>query len=115
VTKLNDGNVVWVNLNPAKGNEQRKIWPCLVIESQASPLSLVIVMPIRDANGKTGKKLFVDIRDLKRAGLEKPSVIDVYQIRAIDPKRITSVMGEVDLTVLNDAKRRFGLLLDLDV
>ena len=95
VIELNDGSIVRVDLNPTRGSEQRKIRPCLVVECKASPLSLVLVMPITDAAGKRGKLLFLELDDLRRAGLDKSSVIDIYQIRAIDPIRIIKVLGAV--------------------
>lgn len=112
---LNDGDIVQLDLNPTKGREKNKIRPCLIVECHASPLNLVLVMPITDASGKRGKKLFLEINDLKRAKLSKPSVIDIYQIRAVDPVRIISVIGSVEDGLLKEARRRFGLVLDLEV
>jgi mRNA interferase MazF len=107
------GDVVRVDLDPSKGKEQTKIRPALVV-SDTNPLGLVVVLPITDADKKEGKKLFVPIVDLKRAGLSKPSVVDVFQIRCIDPVRIKGTMGKVTLDVMNPVRVALANMLGID-
>ena len=111
--ELKTGDVVLVDLNPSRGSEQFKQRPCVVIESEISPLKLVIVLPLTDASGKTHGRLFVSVPNSQQAGLGKPSVIDCYQIRAIDRVRIQKVLGSVDEEILDQVRVRLAAVLDI--
>ena len=106
------GDVVRVDLDPSRGNEQQKVRPVLVV-SDTNPLGLVIVLPITDAGRKTGR-LFVAIGDLPAAGLSKPSVVDVFQIRCIDPVRLKGKLGKVDDDVMNKVRAALADVLGID-
>lgn len=107
------GDVVRIDLDPSKGKEQQKVRPALVV-SDTSPLGLVVVLPITDSEKKEGKKLFVPIADFKKAGLTKSSVVDVFQIRCIDPVRIKVTMGKVGLEVMDPVRIALANMLGID-
>jgi mRNA interferase MazF len=113
LTELKAGHVVKVDLNPSKGAEQFKERPCVVIEADISPLKLIIILPITDASGKTKGKLFVPIQDLKKAGLGKASVVDCYQIHAVDRQRIKENLGTIGEDILDNIKQRLAAVLDI--
>ncbi len=106
------GDVVLVSLDPSKGKEQQKTRPCLVV-SDTNPLGLVVVLPITDAARKTGR-LFVPVVDLKTAGLSKESVVDVFQIRCIDPVRIQIRLGRVADDVMHPVRCALADVLGID-
>ena len=106
------GDVVYVNLDPTKGAEKSKVRPCLVLEAGASPLPLVIVLPITEDNGRRGR-LFVPIGDYSGAGLAKPSAVDCYQIRCLDVERLDARVGEVTEDVLEKVRRTLAIILDI--
>lgn len=110
---LKVGDVVQIDLKPSKGAEQFKERPCLVVEAEISPLKLIIVLPITDATGKTKGMLFVPIKDIEAAGLAKPSVIDCFQIRALDRIRIKKVLGHVEDDILDKVRQRLAAILDI--
>ena len=106
------GDVVRVDLDPSKGNEQQKVRPALVV-SDTNPLGLVVVLPITDAGRKTGR-LFVPVVDLKTAGLSKDSVIDDFQILCLDPVRFRGKLGTVGDDVMNKVRASLADVLGID-
>jgi mRNA interferase MazF len=112
--EVEPSHVIEVYLDPILGDEKGKTRPCLIVEAGASPLDLVIVLPITDAGGKENARAFVSITDLKKAGLIKASVVDCFQIRTLDAIRIMKILGEVDNKVMFQVRNRLANLLDID-
>lgn len=86
----------------------------MVIEGMASKIGLCIVVPITHMDGNRKSKIFVPVINQKQAGLEKPSVIDTYQIRAIDKSRIKVKLGEVDDQTLTNVRKNLALIIGID-
>jgi len=107
------GDVILLNLSPTIGDEKRATRPCLVLEGGATPLELIIVLPITDATRKKSP-IFIPILDLKRAGLTKPSVIDTYQIRAVSIRRFVKRLGEVDSDHLFRTRQNIARILEIE-
>ena len=101
------------------GHEKRKERFCLVVEKGNSHLNLIIILPITNDTGKRNSQFYVPIKNLKEAGLQKPSVIDCYQIRTIAIERIVKSksggfsIGKVDEVVLFEVRQRLAWLLDI--
>jgi mRNA interferase MazF len=106
------GHVVQVNLDPTIGHEQKKTRPCIVINVHPK-LELITVLPVTDATNKKGK-VFVQIVDLKTAGLRKPSVIDTYQVRSLSKSRIVKKLGEVSDVKINECRKSLALIFEID-
>lgn len=113
------GDIVRVALDPTKGDEKQKERFCLVIEKGSSHLNLIIILPITNDNGKRSSQFYVPITNLKDAGLQKPSVIDCYQIRTISIEKLVKSsfgsfsFGKVDEDILFKVKQRLAWLLDI--
>lgn len=113
------GSVVKVALDPTVGDEKQKERFCIVIEKGNSHLNLIIILPITNDNGNRFSQFYVPITNLKEAGLNKPSVIDCYQIRTISIERLIRnkfggfSMGKVEEDVLFMVRQRLSWLLDI--
>lgn len=113
------GDIVRVSLDPTVGHEKKKERFCLVVEKGNSHLNLMIILPITNDNGKRSSKLYVPIKDLTQAGLQKPSVIDCYQIRTIAFERLVKnrpgsfKCGKVSEEVMFEVRKILALLLDI--
>lgn len=113
------GDIVRVSLDPTVGDEKQKECFCLVIEKGDSHLNLIIILPITNDNGKRSSQFYVNIENFKDAGLQKPSVIDCYQIRTISTERLLKnksglfSFGKVDKMILFKVKQRLAWLLDI--
>ncbi len=88
---LKRGNVYWVNLDPAKGSEIKKLRPCVLIG--ATPINkvrrTVIVAPLSTA-GKYNPPITISVDCL---GKKAVAVCD--QIRAVDKSRLIKLAGKV--------------------
>ena len=101
--KLNRGNVYWVDLDPARGSEIRKMRPCVLVG--ATPINqarrTVVVVPLSTV-GKYRPPIVVPV-----TCLEKQVVAVCDQIRAVDKTRLIKKVGSLskeDLETLD-----FGL------
>ena len=94
--KLAPGTIVWVDLDPTRGREQRGVRPCVVVSSaevaaqQRYPL--VCVVPI---TGTPGEGAIYPRLAPGPSGLRKRSFALVDQLRSIDKTRGRRVFGVV--------------------
>lgn len=113
---MKTGDICWVNLDPTVGEEIRKKRPVVVLNpGHEKNLKLSIVAPI------TGWKknwelnpFFVFLKPSSQNKLQKKSVIDCFQIRAISHKRFVDRIGKISDKQLNDVKKAIALILDID-
>jgi mRNA-degrading endonuclease toxin of MazEF toxin-antitoxin module len=71
---------------------------------------LVIVMPITDASDDKKSGLYIP---LAKCGLSKPSVVDIYQIRALSTSRILEKVGHIRAKDFDKVKTNLALLLEI--
>ncbi len=113
--ELSRGDVVLVNLNPARGAEKKKIRPCLIIQNNTgnrfSPLTIIAVIT---SQKKIDKKYPTDVWvDKGEGGLDYPSVIQCDQIRTIDKNRIIDKLGYLDTSRVEEVNGALKISLDL--
>ena len=113
---MKTGDIFWVNLDPTVGDEIKKKRPVVVLnQGHEKNLKHSIVVPI------TGwKKLweenpfFVVIKPSNQNRLQKQSVIDCFQIRAISHKRFMDRIGKITDNQMSEVKKAISLVLDID-
>ncbi len=83
-------NVVVVNLNPTIGSEIKKIRPCVIISPNEmnENLNTVIVAPMTSSKKKYPTRVSVNFKS-------KDGFIAIDQIRTVDKKRISAVIGRL--------------------
>ncbi len=103
---LSRGEIYWVNLDPTKGSEIRKMRPCVLVG--ATPINrarrTVVVVPLSSATATARPPLTVSVTCLDRPGV---AVCD--QIRAVDKTRLVQHIGSLpksELANLDDALRQ---------
>jgi mRNA interferase MazF len=102
------GDIVLVDLNPAKGSEQRgHARPCVVVQNDIGNTysNTTIIVPVTDA---VGKKVYPFQSPISKgsSGLTKDSIALGNQIRVISKERIKKKMGalpEAEVVDLNRA------------
>jgi len=108
-SKLNRGNVYWVNLDPTQGAEIKKIRPCVLVG--ASPLNqarrMVLVVPL-SSPGEMKPPITVRVRCM---GQEARAVCD--QLRAIDKTRLSGWIEEMGLEDLESISKALKQVLAL--
>jgi len=102
---MNRGDIYWVDLEPTKGAEIKKLRPCVIVS--ATPINkarhTVIVVPF-STSAKARPPIVVAVHCLDRA---VTAVCD--QIRTVDKSRLVKPAGKLtseDLETLEDSLRQ---------
>ena len=113
---LKIGDIVWVNLDPALGDEIRKKRPVVVLNNgHEKHLRLAIVVPITNWMALwENNPFFVRPDPSKDNGLRKKSSVDCFQIRAVSHQRVLDRLGSVTPFELTQIKKSLALILDLE-
>jgi len=113
---LKAGEIYWVNLDPTIGDEIKKRRPVLVLNGgHDKHLKLAIVVPITAWNPCwADNPFFVALEPGPSNRLQKESVVDCFQIRAISHKRFAEKSGEISPEELHLIKKSISLILDID-
>lgn len=111
------GDIVLVRLPDSNesGHEQTGKRPALVVHNDATSgnLSLIMIVPVT-SNQKT--KRFphtILVEPSAENGLDAPSVLLVFQLRAIDKKRIIKKIGVLESSIMEKINEEMKRLLGL--
>ena len=88
------GDVVWANLNPVRGHEQRGARPVLVLSQDVfnERSGTVIAAAITSQPQAAGFPLTLEIQSAK---LPKKSWVKISQVRILSTQRIGKKLGQV--------------------
>lgn len=91
--------IVIVNLDPTIGSEIKKTRPCVIIspEEMNKTLRTVVITPVTSNKKKYPTRLRIKIGN-------KEGCIVIDQIRTIDKRRITKIVGELTTKEIVDIK-----------
>ncbi len=112
------GDIVLVNLPQAAdgaGHEQVGTRPALVVQDDSASETLSVIMIVPFTSNLKAQRFphTILIQPSARNGLGTPCVLLVFQLRAIDKKRVTKKIGyledELMLKVNNELKDLLGL------
>ena len=96
--------VWWVNLEPTKGSEIRKMRPCVIISpDELAALKTVIVAPMTSQGFDFPSRISCEFA-------EKQALILLDQMRAVDKDRLLEKMGILEASV---QKKVISCLLEL--
>jgi mRNA interferase MazF len=87
---------IWkVTLDPTIGAEIKKFRPCVIInDDMVGILPLKIIAPITDYKDKfKDVPWMVSLTPSQENGLEKKSVIDLFQVRSVAEERLVERIG----------------------
>lgn len=107
IMKINQGDIFLANLDPAKGHEQAGFRPVLIMQNDIlnRNLNTAIIAPIT-SNLKAKGKLTTYFLSQKSSGLDRDSVVLLFQIRTIDNARLERKVGRVDPNEVVEIKRQ---------
>ena len=110
------GEIFWVNLDPTIGDEIKKRRPVVVVNGgHDKHLKLAIVVPITAWNSYWEENpFFVFLEPKTKSGLKKKSMVDCFQIRAVNHKRFAEKIGEISNDEIDRIKRSITLILDIE-
>ena len=113
---LKIGDIYWVNLEPTLGDEIRNKCPVIILNAgHVKHLRLAIVVPVTGWKAKWEEHpFFVSLDPTPFSGLDKKSVVDCFQVRAVSHERFLEKAGSVSGVELSQIKRAIALILDID-
>jgi mRNA interferase MazF len=97
------GDIHWVQLPTANGHEQRGRRPAVILQDDhyAGGLPVVLVVPLTTARAAMRFAGTTRIPPTAENGLQQASVALVFQLRAIDRRRIAERIGSVSAEVVH--------------
>ena len=98
--KINQYEIVLVNLEPTLGSEINKTRPCVVISPNEMNhyLNTIVIAPITSTLKKYPTRISVVNKKIK-------GMVAIDQIRTIDKLRITRINGNLDIDTIIEVKR----------
>ncbi|NOX48909.1 MAG: type II toxin-antitoxin system PemK/MazF family toxin [Chlorobi bacterium] len=102
---MKQGDIYFVNLNPAKGNEQKGIRPVVIISGNAmnDNLGIVIVMPLTTKIKNYSGCLLLKKNNTNN--LPSNSEVITFQIRAISKDRLLNRIGSISHSEIDYLKK----------
>jgi len=106
------GEIYWVSFPPSQGREQAGRRPALIVQSSSFSQSLptVLVVPITSNLRAAAFPGTIRIDPDEHNGLTVPSVLLVFQLRAIDKRRLINAAGKISLSQLEKVLETIGFL-----
>jgi len=109
------GDMFYVNLNPAKGSEQKGRRPVLIIQNnignEVSPTTIIAPLTTKSFT----KEYPTNVSVLKGvAGLKENSTILLSQIRTIDKARLEDKLGHLPASYMRAVDEAIRLSLGLE-
>lgn len=108
------GDIVLVELPQPKGSsghEQFGLRPALIIHDDATSniVSVIMIIPFTSQLAAQRFPHTLLVQPTASNGLTTPSVLEIFQLRAIDKKRLSKTIGQLDantLIIVGDEMRR---------
>lgn len=110
---LKTGDVVYVSLEPTRGDEKKKTRPCLVVQEKITPLNLITVLPITEDSLARKEPFFVKIPKGMQTGLSKASAVDCYQVRTLSLERCLKKIGSLSEEIMDKVKSCLAMTLGI--
>jgi mRNA interferase MazF len=111
------GDIVLVELPQAStsGHEQEGPRPALIVHDDAtsSQLSVIMIVPMTSNLRARNFSHTILIEPSKQNGLDKTSVLLVFQLRAIDKVRIRRTLGTIESSIMEQVSVEMKKLLGL--
>jgi len=112
------GDIVYVNLPQASdgaGHEQVGTRPALVVHEDDSSdvISVVMIVPFTSSVKAQRFQYTILIQPTKENGLASPSVLLIFQLRAIDKQRIGKKIGHLEDETMEKVNQEIKGLLGL--
>jgi mRNA interferase MazF len=90
------GDVLLVSLPDSDKREEKGNRPAIAVQTDIANSPMLIVIPVTSSLGALRFPFVVKIEPSEQNGLNLPSVAMVFQMRAIDRKRIIQKIGELE-------------------
>jgi len=112
------GDIVLVNLPQTAdgaGHEQVGTRPALIVQEDSASDSLSVIMIVPFTSNLKAQRFAhtILVQPTKENGLSVPSILLVFQLRAIDKQRITRKIGHLEEALIEKVNQEMKGLLGL--
>jgi mRNA interferase MazF len=90
------GEIWWVNLDPAVGNETAKKRPCIILQNDVGNARSKTTMVAPLLKGVKNYPFVVNVAATADNGLDENRGVHLEQMRVVDDRRIDSKLGTLD-------------------
>ena len=113
MTEFKQLDIYWVDLEPTKGAETKKLRPCVIVQGDLVNIQskTLIVAPMLP-NHKSWP-FAVNLNPTNINKLDKDRHINLKQLRAIDISRIGKKQGRLESEYLQSIKQALAIVFDL--
>jgi mRNA interferase MazF len=109
------GDIYTVEIPASNGHEQAGIRPAIIVQAPRfqAQLSTVLIVPLTSRLAAQAFPSTFLIQPTSRNGLNVPSVALVFQLRAIDKRRLKRKLGRLSAAHLAQLQQHFKALLQI--
>lgn len=113
MTEFKQLDIYWVDLEPTKGAETRKLRPCVIIQSDLVNVQsrTIIVAPLLPQHKPW--PFVVNLDPTEKNGLDKDRHINLKQLRAVDISRVGKKQGRLESRYRDLIKAALMIIFDL--
>ena len=104
------GEIWWVDLDPTRGKEAKKIRACLIIQNDLGneESDLTTVVPFLSPKNYP---FVVNVQPSEQNQLDKERGLHFNQIRSVDASRLKSKLGSIESNYFTQIKRALDIQL----
>lgn len=105
------GDVLLVSLPDSNRREEKGNRPAIAVQTDVANSPMLMVVPITSSLGALRFSFVVRIEPSEQNGLTLPSVAMIFQMRAINLRRIMRKMGELEAEFLTQVDAEIWRML----
>ena len=105
------GDILLVGLPESDKREEKGNRPAIAVQTDIATSPMLMIVPVTSSLGALRFPFTVRIEPSEQNGLTLPSVAMVFQLRAIDRKRIIQKIGELELQYLTQVDAEIWQML----
>ena len=117
-TDVRRGEIVQVNLDPARGSEARKVRPAVVVSNDAANATatrlgrgVITVVPVTSSTGRVYP--FQVLLPAPQTGLPRDSKAQAEQVRSISVERVSKRVGQLPAALIAELDQALRIHLSL--
>jgi mRNA interferase MazF len=105
------GDILLVALPESDKREEKGTRPAIAVQADDEQSPMLMVIPLTSSIGASRFAFTVEIQPSELNGLTLPSVAMIFQLRAIDRRRIVKKIGRLEAEILAQIDEKIWQLL----
>lgn len=97
---MKKGEIVLIELPLSNGHEQRGLRPAIIFSEELG--KMIVVIPLTTKTSALKYPFTINLENSKLNGLKENSTALLFQLHAIDKKRIKNKLGELEENLLKE-------------